>query len=144
MKWHPMHRTAVGQLFPTVAEALISPLTPRHTLTQEASCQSAGVADHTKDKHIEWRFLDKCLDVQCRAKSGLEPYGTDSPSQPKALRFIDSARSPSTKTDRSTGELRRRRLVNRHGRQRRVSTPTYEGTPIVNTSTAIRPSSRND
>ena len=68
-------------------------------------------------KEKGWRTLRKLAHRQgAREKSGLESYSTDRPSRPEAPRFIGSAKSPSTKTDRFTGEVRRRRLVNRHGR----------------------------
>ena len=49
-----------------------------------------------------WEELDKfkCLEAECREKPWkvrARTYGTKSPSRSEALRFIDSAKSPSTK-----------------------------------------------
>ena len=62
--------------------------------------------------------------------------GTKSPSRSEALRFIDSAKSPSTKIDGSMVNFRRR-LSNRHGRPRRMLIWTFEGNTdrTVSTST---------
>ena len=62
--------------------------------------------------------------------------GTKSPSQSETLRFIDSAKSPSTKIDGSLVNFRRR-LSNRHGRPRRMLIWTFEGNTdwTVSTST---------
>ena len=51
-----------------------------------------------------WEELDKfkCLEAKCREKPWkvrARTYGTKSPSRSEALRFIDSAKSPSTKID---------------------------------------------
>ena len=67
-----------------------------------------------------WEELDKfkCLEAKCREKPWkvrARTYGTKSPSRSEALRFIDSAKSPSTKIDGSLVNFRRR-LSNRHGR----------------------------
>ena len=56
-------------------------------------------------------------------------YGTKSPSRSEALRFIDSAKSPSTKIDGSLVNFRRR-LSNRHERPRRMLTMDIRRTPI--------------
>ena len=74
-----------------------------------------------------WEELDKfkCLEAKCRGKNPgkvrARTYGTKSPSRSEALRFIDSAKSPSTKIDGSLVNFRRR-LSNRHGRPRRMLT----------------------
>ena len=65
----------------------------------------------------------KTLKVWARA------YGTKSPSRSEALRFIDSAKSPSTKIDGSLVNFRRR-LSNQHGRPRRMLTMDIRRTPI--------------
>ena len=59
----------------------------------------------------------KCLEAKCRGKNPgkvqARTYGTKSPSRSEALRFIDSAKSPSTKIDGSLVNFRRM-LSNRH------------------------------
>ena len=81
-----------------------------------------------------WEELDKfkCLEAKCREKPWkirARTYGTKSPSRSEALRFIDSAKSPSTKIDGSLVNFRRR-LSNRHGRPRRMLTMDIWRTPI--------------
>ena len=74
----------------------------------------------------------KCLEAKCREKPWkvrARTYGTKSPSRSEALRFIDSAKSPSTKIDGSLVNFRRR-LSNRHGRPRRMLTMDIRRTPI--------------
>ena len=56
-------------------------------------------------------------------------YGTKSPSRSEALRFIDSAKSPSTKIDGSLVNFRHR-LSNRHGRQHPPWSPVSIGKPV--------------
>ena len=72
-------------------------------------------------------YLDKfkSQEAKCREKSTgkirARTHGTISPSRSDALRFIDSAKSPSTKIDGSL-LIFRRRLSNRHGRPRMTLT----------------------
>ena len=75
----------------------------------------------------------KCLEAKCREKPWkvrARTYRTKSPSRSEALRFMDSAKSPSTKIDGSLVNFRRR-LSNRHGRpRRRMLTMDIRRTPI--------------
>ena len=59
-------------------------------------------------------------------KSGLEPCSTDLPSRSEALRFVQSAKAPSTKVDGSLVNFRHG-LPNLHERPKRVLTSTCEG-----------------
>ena len=73
----------------------------------------------------------KCLEAKCREKPWkvrARTYGNKSPSRSEALRFIDSAKSPSTKINGSLVNFRRR-LSNRHGRPRRMLTMDIRRTP---------------
>ena len=86
--------------------------------------------------YLFWEELDKFkfLEAKCREKpwkvrGRTYVYGTKSPSRSEALRFIDSAKSPSTKIDGSLVNFRRR-LSNRHGRPRRMLTMDIRRTPI--------------
>ena len=100
--------------------------------------QSSNEALQVK-KAVCWRTLlylfwkkvqHKGLEAPCREKPPGEvrarTCGTKSPSRSEALRFIDSSKSPTTKTDGSLVNFRRR-LSNRHGRPRRMLIWTFEG-----------------
>ena len=68
-----------------------------------------------KRKRTKWEELDKfkCLEAKCREKPWkvrARTYGTKSPSRSEALRFIDSAKSPSTRTFQGFS----RHLASRH------------------------------
>ena len=67
--------------------------------------------------------------VKSPGKVRARTYGTKSPSRSEALRFIDSAKSPSTKIDGSLVNFRRR-LSNRHGRPRKMLIMDIRRTPI--------------
>ena len=67
--------------------------------------------------------------MQNPGKVRARTYGTKLPGRSEALRFIDSAKSPSTKIDGSLVNFRRR-LSNRHGRPRRMLTMDIRRTPI--------------
>ena len=74
----------------------------------------------------------KCQEAKCREKPWkvrARTYRTKSHSRSEALRFMDSAKSPSTKIDDSLVNFRRR-LSNRHGRPRRMLTMDIRRTPI--------------
>ena len=96
--------------------------------------RNVGVKKILHQWFLFWVELDKfkCLEGKCREKPWkvrARTYGTKSPSRSEALRFIDSAKSPSTKIDGSLVNFRRR-LSNRHGRPRRMLTMDIRRTPI--------------
>ena len=91
---------------------------------------SLGATCHWCERHLwHWKKVqDKGPEAPCREKPGevrARTCGTKLPSRSEALRFIDSAKSPSTKIDGSVVNFKRR-LSNRHGRSRRMLIWTFE------------------
>ena len=124
---HSMFRALFGVPHLLARELLMnSPHCGKKYYKWKAAVNARNVMHFLLLYYSTWEELDKfkCPEAKCREKPWkvrARTYGTKSPSRSEALRFIDSAKSPSTKIDGSLVNFRRR-LSNRHGRPRRMLT----------------------
>ena len=128
--------TGVPKLKTLLGTQRVKPITFRNELrTYDMIPKSNRIVPFMRMRN--WEELDKfkCQEAECREKPWkvrARTYGTKSPSRSEALRFIDSAKFPSTTGTKIDGSLVnfRRRLSNRHGRPRRMLTMDIRRTPI--------------